>query len=110
MKEKKLGLIDIVDYQKIHATLNDLDELDNFCKEHQFGYGLFKDGSVYVSENNRNNDRGDVWWGRIFENGNIEVYMYLNELQLIRPQFENILKNLVANNKDYFRVNKEGDK
>lgn len=98
--DPKLGKSDSKDMFRIHKELTHLDQLHDFCAEHNFGYGMHEDKSVYVSEKRIDSD---YWWGRLFENGVAEEYFFLDEYKHLRPILKSILENLRDVNPQHFK-------
>lgn len=89
----------VMDNRNAVNSLSGLSELEAFCIEHHYSYGLYEDGSLYVEGYEDNETH---WWGRIFETGVIEIYFYRKSNEQLRPTLKKIFQDILDLNPKHF--------
>lgn len=95
----KIQHTNALEFSQLHLTCNHLSSLHDFCEFYGFGYGMYEDGSVYVSEST---NKSTSWWGRLFPTGVIETNFYQTDRQHLNPILSEIFYRLRETNKNQF--------
>lgn len=104
IRDERLGMTKTHELIRAHDELIGIEPLHEFCAERNFGYGIYEDGSLYISDYTE--DPFGRWWGRIFKGGTAEVYMFMESQKEDRVFLKNILTDLKEINENYFNENK----
>ena len=100
LTDTRLGKTDMHDFLRIHDRLTDLDDLHDFCAEHEFSYGLTDRGSIYVVGYSESS-HGD-WWGRVFPSAEMQVNFFMKKHLPLKSVLHHILTNIIHTNASYF--------
>lgn len=100
IRDERLGMTKTHELIRAHDELIGIEALHEFCAKRNFGYGIYQDGSLYISDYTEDPFGG--WWGRIFKGGTTGIYMFMEAQKEDREILKNILNDLKEINPHYF--------